>query len=82
MDLAEQRKTTMKNIIQLRNELCQVFEELRSKELSPKAAKEIVNAAGKIINSVKIELEYANLRKEVPVIVFLGGDKTPLERSK
>lgn len=72
----------MKNIIQLRNELCQVFDEIRSKEIAVKSAKEVVNAAGKIIASVKLELEYAALRKETPVIEFLGGEKTPLERSK
>ena len=72
----------MKNIIQLRNELCQVFDEIRSKEIAVKSAKEVVNAAGKIISSVKLELEYAALRKETPIIEFLGGEKTPLERSK
>lgn len=42
---------------------------------------EFINAAGKIINSVKLEFEYAELRKETPVIDFLGGLKTPEERS-
>lgn len=72
----------MKNVIELRKELCQVFDELRSKELRPQVAKELVNTAGKIINSVKLELEYAGLRKETPVIEFLGGEKTPVQRSK
>lgn len=71
----------MKNVIELRNELCAVFDELRADEISPKAAKEIVNTAGKIINSVKLELEYAALRKEVPIIEFLGGDETPQLRA-
>jgi hypothetical protein len=71
----------MKNVIHLRNELCQVFDELRSKEVRVQVAKELVNAAGKIINSVKLELEYAQLRKETPVIDFLGGVKTPEERA-
>lgn len=72
----------MKNVIELRNELCSVFDELRNDKLECKQAKELVNAAGKIINSVKLELEYAALRKETPVIEFLGGEKTPLARSK
>jgi len=72
----------MKNVIELRKELCSVFDELRDKTLRPQVAKELVNTAGKIINSVKLELEYAGLRKEVPVIDFLGGEKTPIERSK
>lgn len=72
----------MKNIKQLRAELCLVFNELRAKEISIPQAKELANGAGKIINSVKLELEYASLRKEVPVIDFLGGDKKPEERNK
>lgn len=72
----------MKNVIQLRNELCEVFEEIRKGKVEAGAAKELINAAGKIINSVKIELEYADLRKEVPVIEFLGGTLAPELRSK
>lgn len=72
----------MKNVIQLRSELCEVFDGLRAGTIECPRAKEIVNAAGKIINTVRIELEYAALRKETPVIEFLGGLKTPEERSK
>lgn len=72
----------MKNVIQLRNELCEVFDGLRSGAVEAPLAKEVVNAAGKIINTVKLELEYAALRKETPVIEFLGGLKSPEERSK
>ena len=72
----------MKHVIQLRNELCQVFGELRESSIRVPVAKELVNTAGKIINSVKLELEYAALRKETPVIEFLGGLKTPEQRSK
>lgn len=72
----------MKNVIQLRNQLCQVFGELRDNSIRVPVAKELVNTAGKIINSVKLELEYAALRKETPVIEFLGGLKSPEERSK
>lgn len=72
----------MKNVIELRKELCIVFDEVKAKEIRPQVAKELVNTAGKIINSVKLELEYASLRKETPVIEFLGGEKTPLQRSK
>lgn len=71
----------MNNIIELRDQLCAVFDELREDRIKPIIAKELVNAAGKIINSVKLELEYAFLRKEVPVIDFLGGEKLPSERA-
>ena len=38
-------------------------------------AKEMTNALGKTINSVKIRLEYAALRKEVPDIAFMATKK-------
>lgn len=72
----------MKNVIELRNELCAVFDEIRNDQIKAPVARELVNAAGKIINSVRIELEYAALRKEVPVIDFLGGDSPASLRSK
>lgn len=38
-------------------------------------AKEMTNALGKTINSVKIRLEYAALRKEKPDIAFMECQK-------
>lgn len=61
----------MKTITDLRNELSLVFAELKSGELKPKIASEMNNAAGKIINTVKVQLEYAALRKEKPTIAYL-----------
>lgn len=71
----------MKNVIELRTELCSVFDRLNSSGIQTEIAKELVNTAGKIIKSVKLELEYAALRKERPVIEFLGGEKSPAERA-
>ena len=62
----------MKNIVDLRNELVAIFEQLKAKEISYADAKELNNSAGKIINSVKVELEYAALRKAKPEIAFLN----------
>lgn len=62
----------MKNIVDLRNELVAIFEQLKAKEISYADAKELNNSAGKIINSVKVELEYAALRKAKPEIMFLN----------
>lgn len=72
----------MKNVIELRTELCEVFDKIRADEIDIIKAGELVNAAGKIINSVKLELEYAVLRKEIPIIEFLGGDEIPKLRSQ
>jgi len=72
----------MTNIIELRNDLCSIFDALKAGDIEPDKCKELVNTAGKIIASVKAELDYATLRKEIPVIEFLGGDGTPRERAK
>lgn len=66
----------MKNMTELRTELAQVFDELRSGAIKPKEAAEMNNTAGKIINSVKVELEYYSLRKEKPEIPFIEEQKT------
>ena len=63
----------MKNIKELRIELSQVFMDLKAGKLDVKAAAEMNNAAGKIINTVKVQLEYAAL-KEKPNIDFLKVD--------
>lgn len=62
----------MKNINEVRDELSKVFEELKSGQLKSADAKELNNCAGKIINSLKVELEYSALRKEQPNIEFLN----------
>ena len=66
----------MKNVIDLRNELISIFDQLKAKEISHADAKELNNCAGKIINSVKDELEYAGLCKVTPNIAFLNTPKT------
>lgn len=63
----------MKNVVELRKELAKVFDGLRKGTISAKDATEMNNCAGKIINTCKVELEYAALRKEKPEIPFLNG---------
>ncbi len=59
------------SITELRKELQVIFKELRSGKLEPKQAKEMNNAAGKIIGTIKVQLEYSHLRGDKPVIAFL-----------
>ena len=66
----------MKNIKDVRNQLAEVFAELRSGAINPAVASELNNSAGKIINSLKVELEYYSLRKESPDIDFFETKKT------
>ncbi len=62
----------MRDIVELRSELAGVFNGLKDGSLGVQAAKEMNNAAGKMINSAKAQLEYAALRKEKPTIKFLS----------
>ena len=71
----------VKNIAELRQELAKVFEQLRSGVLSPKHAKELNNAAGKIINSCKVQIDYANMREEKVQIDFLEIGKEDQSQS-
>lgn len=61
----------MKNVIELREELINVFEKIKSKEIDLKQAKELTNVAGKIINSAKLELEYDQFLGNKSKIKFL-----------
>jgi hypothetical protein len=65
----------MKSVIELRAELSEVFAQLKVGAITPAVATEMNNSAGKIINTVKLELEYAALRKEKPSIPFLTAGK-------
>jgi hypothetical protein len=66
----------MKSIHELRVELASVFTGLKEGTIEPKAAIEMNNAAGKIINSAKVELDYARAVNTTPYIPFLAPDYT------
>jgi hypothetical protein len=61
----------MKNITELRDQLSEVFTELRNGTVEVKAASELANIAGKMIGSAKVQLEYHALRGDQPTIPFL-----------
>jgi hypothetical protein len=61
----------MRNIVELRNELASLFDDLKSGKIERNSAAEMNNSAGKIINSLKVELEYSALRKDKRKIEFL-----------
>jgi hypothetical protein len=66
----------MNNVLELRKELIQIFGGVKSKRLPLDRAHELNSTACKIINSVKLELVYAQLRKETPSIEFLATKRT------
>ena len=61
----------MKTITDLRSELCDTFDDLRAGNVTPKVASEMNNSAGKIINTLKVQLDYHTMTKTKPNIPFL-----------
>lgn len=61
----------MNNITELRDQLAEVFSELRNGTIEAKNVSELANLAGKMINSAKVQLEYHALKGEPPNIPFL-----------
>ncbi len=61
----------MKNAEELRQNLADVFQQLRVGEIKPSEAAELANLGGKMIASAKAQVEYYALRKEAPKIKWL-----------
>lgn len=67
----------MNSISKLREELAEVFQGLKDGSVDTKVASEMNNSAGKIIGTVKVQLEYASLKKDKGyTIAFLDCEKT------
>ena len=63
----------MQNITELRTSLADNYTKMKAGKMGLNVGKELANTAGKIINSLKVELEYnsiMDLKKEIP---FLCG---------
>ena len=69
----------IENIEQLRDQLLDAYDWVKTDPRRANQVKEMANAAGKVIASLKVELEYAALRGNKPLIQFLGGDKNAME---
>lgn len=63
----------MTNIADIRDELVQVFNDLRAGKIEARDAVEINNTAGKIISACKVQIAYHALRGEAPEIAFLAA---------
>ena len=62
----------MNDIFEMRNKLVKLFDDLENDRIEPKKAKEINNAAGKIISTVKVQLAYAAQHGTAANISFVG----------
>lgn len=56
---------------ELRTVLCDTIASVRAKTMPPDAAEAISNASGKIIASIRVELEYRRMRGEIPTLPFI-----------
>jgi hypothetical protein len=63
------------NTNELRAVLCETIAAVRDKTITPDAAEAISNASGKIVASLRVELEYRRMRGEVPKMQFMEGGK-------
>jgi hypothetical protein len=61
-----------KDINELREQLLDAFDWVKADPRRANQVKEMANTAGKVIGTVKCQLEYALLRNEQPEIPFLG----------
>ena len=61
-----------KNITELRNELLESFDQVKRDPRRLAQAGELANTAGKVIASIKLELEYSLMLNQEPNIPFLG----------
>ena len=71
----------MQHISELTKELSELYEGLKSGAIDVKVATEMNNTAGKIINAQRVQLEYAELRKEQPDIEFMSTKKWKSEQT-
>ena len=64
--------TKPKDINELREQLLDAFDWVKQDPRRANQVKEMTNAAGKILGTVKLQLEYAVLKGEEPEIAFMG----------
>jgi hypothetical protein len=67
----------MNHISDLTTELSALYHSLKDGTIEVKIATEMNNTAGKIINAQRVQLEYADLRKEQPDIDFMKTKPKP-----
>ena len=61
-----------KDINELREQLLDAFDWVKQDARRANQVKEMTNAAGKVLSTVKAQMEYAVIKGEEPEIEFLG----------
>lgn len=70
---------TMLTLNEIRGILSQNMLQLREKETTPSVSNAMVNAAGKILSSIKLEMEYAKALGRTPNIPIFNERAEDLE---
>ncbi len=65
----------MQNITELRKSLADNYTKMKANKMSLGVGKELANTAGKIINSLKVELEYNHIMQIKQKIDFLHAEQ-------
>ncbi len=65
------KKTEIKNMVQLRDSLLETYNQLKNGEIGTKEAKETSNLSGKIVSTVKAQMEYYVMTKADGKIDFM-----------
>lgn len=60
------------NITELREQLLDAFDWVKSDARRANQVKEMANTAGKVLGTIKLQMEYAMLKGEEPDIPFIG----------
>lgn len=72
----------MKNMNEIREMLCEAIEDLKSEKTTAANVNAIVNATGKILGTIKLEMEYSRLIGKQPKVDFIKlGEKSLVEKS-
>lgn len=61
----------IKNMNDIRAILCDEIEKLRDNKTTPASVNAVTNATGKILSTIKLELEYAKLSNKRPKNSFI-----------
>lgn len=69
----------LKNMNDIRAMLCEEIEKLRSKKTTAAEVNAITNATGKILSTIKLEMEYAKLANKQPSSTFIQLEDVTLE---
>jgi len=71
----------MKTMNEIRNILCEEIDALREKKTTPANVNAIVNATGKILTTIKMELEYAKSVGKQANMQFIQLEDVKVEKA-